>query len=135
MLEVLGQLTAVVAEDAHIMSRLLRAYLMTYNCHVVAEISAGDRVIAAIEQHKPNIVFLDINLPKRNGLDVLHEIKTRWPDLFTVMFSAHNTVDNVQKSVNWGADGFIVKPFSTIKVKEAIDNYIARQAPAKCISE
>ena len=102
---------------------MLRTNLLSLNCEIVAEIADGLEVMEAVEKTQPDIVFLDINMPHKSGLDVLLDIKNRFADLFVVMVSAHNTVDNLQKAFERKANGFVVKPFTNPKIKEAVLNY------------
>ena len=88
-----------------------------------AEVDNGDEVIDRIRELSPDIVFLDISMPGKNGLDVLQELKSKFPNVFVAMISGHNTFDNIKRSMELGADGFVVKPYTTIKIRELIDKY------------
>jgi two-component system chemotaxis response regulator CheY len=85
--------------------------------------SNGQDAFAKIEAHKPDLIFLDIELPDINGIDVLKRIKSEAPQAFVIMVSGESTIANVKGSLTNGAAGFIVKPFSAIKVSEALRNY------------
>lgn len=76
-----------------------------------------------IEQEKPDIIFLDIELPDINGIEILKRIKSEHPGSFVIMVSGQSTIANVKESLTSGAAGFIVKPFSGDKVMEALKNY------------
>lgn len=86
---------------------------------VLGELSAGAAILEAasyqaalglIEQNDDiRLVLLDLHLPDRNGLDVLAELRERFPAIAVVMQSAFNDRDNVLKSLNGGALGFIPK--------------------------
>ena len=62
-------------------------------------------------------------MPGKNGLEVLQEIKAEFSDLFVAMISGHNSFDNIKRSMELGADGFVVKPYTSIKIREMIDKY------------
>ncbi|WP_455204200.1 response regulator [Kaarinaea lacus] len=119
----MSKMTALIAEDVEIMSRLLKSNLRTYDCEVIVEEKDGANVIMQIENSKPDMVFLDINLPNKSGLDILAEIKSKHPQLFVVMTSAEATMENIRKSLELGASGFLSKPFSGVKIKEIMGNY------------
>lgn len=68
--------------------------------------------MAAYKNHKPNIVFLDIHLPGRNGKEILNDIRAFDENAFVIMLSADSNKDNVVDSVRGGARAFITKPFT-----------------------
>lgn len=123
-----NKIKALIAEDVELMRRLLRTSLLSMNCEIAAEVSDGARVKYNVQESQPDIVFLDINLPNKNGLDVLEELKSHYPDLFVVIVSAHNSVENIQISLQRKADGFLAKPFTILKIKETLENLKERQA-------
>lgn len=69
---------------------------------------------------QPDIVFLDIQLPDGDGYDVLDWIMWHDPGAYVVMFSSHNDLDNIMKSFENGANGFVAKPF----IKDTLLHYI-----------
>jgi DNA-binding NtrC family response regulator len=85
--------------------------------------SNGQDTFAKIEQHNPDLIFLDIELPDMNGIEILKRIKAQDPKSFVIMVSGESTIDNVKGSLSNGAAGFIVKPFSGSKVFEALRNF------------
>ena len=117
------KIKVLVADDVRIMRSLLRSNLATFECEIVSEVDNGDDVAEQVRHHVPDIVFLDINMPGKNGLDVLQEIKSEFSGIFVAMISGHNTFDNIKRSMELGADGFVVKPYTAIKIREMIDKY------------
>ncbi|HID55631.1 TPA: hybrid sensor histidine kinase/response regulator [Candidatus Poribacteria bacterium] len=63
---------------------------------------------------KPDVVLLDINLPKRNGFDLLREIRNRdeLANMQVIMLTAYGDVDSLTKALDLGADDYISKPFN-----------------------
>ena len=118
-----NRIKVLIAEDVELMRRLLRTSLLSLNCEVVAEVSDGELVSDAVDDNQPDVVLLDINMPRKNGLDVLLELKNRSPGLFVVIVSAHNSVENIKVSIDRNADGFLVKPFTNLKIKEVLENF------------
>ena len=85
--------------------------------------ATADHVAKAIELYmsfNPHLVFLDIQLPDGTGYEVLDWIKICNPDAYVVMFSSHNTIDNIMRADENGASGFIPKPFS----KQSLLHYV-----------
>ncbi|MGP9801653.1 response regulator [Rheinheimera sp. NSM] len=70
--------------------------------------------------HQPHIVFLDIELPDSSGLELLAQFKQTRPQCRVVMISGASTLENVTRSIQMGAETFIVKPFSGEKILSAM---------------
>src|SRR3989344_8068373 len=77
-----------------------------------------------VEETFPDLVILDIMLPKMNGFDVLLKIKSdaRTKDVPVLMCSALNTMGDVEKCCQWGAEGYITKPFNLSRVTQKIES-------------
>lgn len=111
---------AFVVEDDSFSRRLVRNALNDRaNLIMVSE----GRFLAELYVEKaPHIIFLDIDLPDVNGLELLQMLKSIDPDAFVVMLSGNGDRQNVMKAIDLGAKGFIGKPFS----KEKLINYLKR---------
>jgi len=78
----------------------------------IIEVGHGSEVLTAYKKHQPDITFLDIHLPGKNGKDILLDIKGIDAEAFVIMLSADSNKDNVVDSVRGGARAFITKPFT-----------------------
>jgi two-component system nitrogen regulation response regulator NtrX len=77
----------------------------------------GDEALASIaSEGLPDLVLLDIAMPGRDGVEVLVELRERWPALPVVMMSGHGTVETAVRTTRHGAYDFIEKPLSIDKV-------------------
>lgn len=117
------KIRVLVADDIKVMRSLLKSNLSTFDVEIVSEVDNGDEVVELVRRHTPDIVFLDISMPGKNGLEVLQELKSEFADIFVAMISGHNTFDNIKRSMELGADGFVIKPYTAIKIREMIDKY------------
>jgi len=124
-MEIKKKLTAVVADDFQTMLSLLRQTLTILDCEVLAVADNGIVALEKIDLLKPDLVFLDIEMPGMTGLQVLDSLQSKGIDVFKVIVSSHTSVDNVKLALARGADGFVVKPYSTSKIKQVIDKYYA----------
>jgi len=113
----------LVADDIEIMRSLLRSTLATFDCEVVAEVDNGIEVLEQAHLFQPDIIFLDISMPGKTGLEVLQEKKEQVATCFVVMISGLNTFENIKSAMELGADGFVVKPYTAIKIREMIHKY------------
>jgi len=79
-----------------------------FNVQIAAD---GQQAIQRLKSSKPDIILLDIRLPKTNGLEVLKRIRER-DDIPVIVLTALNDEETILQAFNLGADDFITKPFS-----------------------
>ncbi len=82
----------------------------------------GAKVITQYLNHNPDIVFLDIHMPGKNGLETVKDLIALDPDAFIILLSADSSADNVLKALEEGAAGFLSKP----PAKEKVQDYISQ---------
>ncbi len=111
---------ALIADDDEITRVLLRSMLRQNHVEVVGEARNGADAQVLCGKFRPDVLFLDINMPRINGMEALKEIKSSHPGIAVIMISSDATLQNVQTACSGGADNFIVKPFSQAKVMDAI---------------
>ena len=119
--------TVLIADDIESMRKMIKLILINNGFNNIVEAANGHQTLNLFKLRHPELVFLDINMPMKNGIDCLREILIENPLTFVVMVSANSTVANVRKCIKAGAKGFIVKPYSTNKVEdilEAFDEYV-----------
>lgn len=117
-------LVVLLVEDDNFIASLVSMTLRPQ--HEVLMVENAVEALRKYERAAPDIVFLDIELPDINGLEVLKEIMACDTDAFVVMLTSHGYFSNVKIAIDIGAKGFISKPFN----KLTLDSYIVR-----CISE
>jgi two-component system chemotaxis response regulator CheY len=94
----------------------------------VIQAKDGIDALQMLRKQPCDMVFLDIEMPKQNGIDTLKEIHQMAPSTFVTMLSCHSSLGNVKEAISSGAGGFIVKPFSGEKVKEALAHFARHYA-------
>jgi two-component system chemotaxis response regulator CheY len=119
----MDKIKVLLADDVKVMRSLLKSNLSAFDVEIVSEVDNGDQVLDLVRTLAPDIVFLDISMPGKSGLDVLQELKAEFADIFVAMISGHNTFENIKRSMELGADGFVIKPYTAIKIREMIDKY------------
>ncbi len=115
----------IVEDDTLIVSMLSRA-LIKEDYDVRAN-AVPDELIDKINAFYPDVVILDINLPEKNGLDILQEIKNKKITAGVLMLTADDTAETAVKAMKLGADDYITKPFNIDKVKIVIKNIIEKE--------
>ncbi len=115
------QHTVLVVDDEPFICRSLSFVLRKGN-YIVVEARNGEEALAAIRLHKPDLVFMDVMMPKKNGYEVCQELKSDsgLSDIHIVMLSAKGQESDKEKALTLGADEFMTKPFSPAGVVERV---------------
>ena len=90
-------------------------FLMKREGFEVAVAADGEAALRSVEEKKPDLVLLDIMLPKKNGFEVCQTIRANpeWQSIKVVMLTAKGRDTEVAKGTALGADAYMTKPFST----------------------
>lgn len=117
--------TAVVADDSGTMRQLLKAILAHAAVDVVGEAWDGKQAVELVAERRPDIVFLDIDMPVMDGLEALAAIHAAQPAVKVLMVTGNAHREAILQASQSGARGYILKPFQPAKVVEAIDKLLA----------
>ncbi len=93
-----------------------------FNVQIAAD---GQQAIQRVQSSKPDVILLDLRLPKMNGLDVLRRIREA-DDIPVIVLTALNDEETILKAFNLGADDFVTKPFSPRQLTARIRAVIRR---------
>lgn len=107
----------LIADDDPLIRSLIDAGLSPHAS--VYESKDGSDAVSLYLEYLPDIVFLDIHMPGKSGIDILREIIRYDPDAHCIMLSADAVKDKVVGTHQIGSKGFIVKPFSRQKIEAA----------------
>jgi two-component system chemotaxis response regulator CheY len=110
----------LVVDDAAFMRKLLSDALASGGHEVVGEAGNGSDAVDRFQELKPELTTLDITMPEKDGLAALAEIMAIDPNAKVVMCSALGQESKVLEAVKLGARDFVVKPFQTDRVLEAV---------------
>jgi two-component system, chemotaxis family, chemotaxis protein CheY len=116
----------LIADDAAYMREMLRDILTQGGYTVVAEASDGDEAVEAFGENTPDLVTLDIVMPRKSGLEALREIMQRDPGACVVMCSALGQEALVKDMLAAGARGYLVKPFKPDQVLDVVGKALAK---------
>jgi DNA-binding response OmpR family regulator len=106
-------------------------FLMKEAGYVVRTAVDGEAALAAIEECPPDLVLLDVNLPKRNGYEVCEAVRANpaWKGVRILMLTAKGRDVERQKGFAMGADEYVTKPFSTHEVVNKVRAMLGEGAP------
>lgn len=99
----------LVVDDEASIRRTLRE-ILEYEDYAVSEAEDGEAAIAALRKERPDLVLLDIKMPKKDGMEVLAIASEEMPEVPVVMISGHATVETAVEATKLGAFDFIEKP-------------------------
>lgn len=77
--------------------------------------------LAFLQQQLPDVILMDINLPDKNGIDLCKEVKEKYPSVFILGLSTFNQQSFIQKMMNNGASGYVLKNATQEELMEAIE--------------
>ena len=106
--------TILIAEDEADIRNILRLYLESENYEVL-EAADGESAVAAVRNGSPDLVILDIMMPKLDGFAVVRAIRQQ-SDIPVLILSARNQDNDKILGLNLGADDYIAKPFSALEI-------------------
>jgi DNA-binding NarL/FixJ family response regulator len=112
----------VVIADDHTLVRqsVLKAVRHEDNVEVVGEAGDGPGALAAVAEHDPDLLVVDIAMPGMDGLAVAEQLRRERPQLRVVFLSMHDDDGSLQRAVALGAAGFVSKSASIEELQEAI---------------
>lgn len=119
--------TILVAEDSSLIRRLIVTALRPLECTVI-EACDGAEAISLADEHNPDLVLLDVVMPKVDGYSVLETLRSRegCQDCLIVMLTAAGSDDDLQRGRDAGADAHIVKPFESVVLRQTIEGLLER---------
>ncbi len=97
---------------------------------IVAEATNGIECLEKLNIYEPDVLLLDINMPEKNGIEVLREMKANNSPVKVLILTVHNELEYLMNAVDIGVDGYILKDSEFVELKRAInavlegENYI-----------
>ena len=110
----------LLVDDAAFMRMMLKNTLTQAGYTDLIEAEDGVKAVEAYTAEKPDLVFMDITMPNKDGLETLKEIKAMDPGATIVMCSAMGQETMVVEAIQLGALDFIVKPFKPDRILQTV---------------
>jgi two-component system chemotaxis response regulator CheY len=128
--------TAVIVDDSPIVRIQLRQILSRIGCTIVAEAASGDEVRALYEQHRPDLITLDIVMPGKDGVTAAVELLRAHPSATIIMCTSLTTRDKILACQKAGVCHYLLKPFDPQRAEQVFkfaldrgDTAVVRSAP------
>jgi two-component system chemotaxis response regulator CheY len=114
----------LITDDAAFMRMMLKKIVTEAGYEVVAEAENGHEAVRLFDEHRPDLVTMDITMPEMNGIEALEKIKAIDPKAKVLICSAMGQQNMVIDAIQKGAIDFIVKPFDKNRITEALQKAI-----------
>lgn len=129
----------LIADDHPLVAQGLRALIASF-CDVVALVDDARQVEAAVDEHRPDLVLLDLSMPHRNGLELLRALHKQFPAVRLLVVTMHLDRAIAEQALLNGADGFIPKEAPADELHTAIvtvlhgRRYLSPRVPRRTFS-
>ena len=116
----------VLADDHTILREGLRALLTAEDeILVVGEAQDGREAVRCVERLEPDLLLMDLSMPRMSGMDAIREIKKRYPDTKIIALTVHKTEEYLLTTLQAGADGYVLKDATHDELVMAIRTVMA----------
>jgi len=89
----------------------------------------GDEALAEVERFRPDLVLLDVMMPRRDGYEVCQTLRASgWTDLVIIMLTAKGRETEVSRGLTVGADAYVTKPFATAELVDTVNRLLGEGA-------
>jgi two-component system alkaline phosphatase synthesis response regulator PhoP len=115
----------LIADDNDANRELLEAYLVNVECEIETSVD-GDDTIAKVHAFHPDLVLLDVMMPKRSGFEVCKQIKEdpQTKRVMILMVTALNELGDIERAVAAGTDDFLSKPVNKVELLKRVDTML-----------
>jgi two-component system, response regulator PdtaR len=117
-------LRVVTADDDGLTLMVLRKILTGMGHEVVGEAGDGEKAVAVVKEHKPDLCIFDIRMPKLEGIEAARQIQAHHPTP-VIILSAHTESGLGTEAASVGAYAYLVKPFTAGQLKPAVELALA----------
>ena len=116
----------VVDDDQAVRDSLRRS--LSFNGYTVTMAEDGEKALDQISADRPDLVVLDVMMPKMDGLNVCRELRSRGDDIPVLMLTARNSVSERVSGLDAGADDYLPKPFALEELLARVRSLLRRAA-------
>ncbi len=119
-------LNIMVVDDSSITVKKLSKALEKLGHTVVQMARSGREAVDLYGRVNPDLVTMDITMPDMDGIEATRQIRSQYKDALIIMVTSHGQEQMVMDAISAGARGYIIKPFESKKLEEAINTVIQR---------
>lgn len=116
----------LICDDSILARKQLKDIISVAGTPTILEANNGETAVQIYKDEKPNLVFLDIVMPKKDGNKVIEEIMAFDKDATIIIVSSVGTHTQLKSALEAGAKDFIQKPINKVQILDAVDKYLGR---------
>ena len=109
----------LVVDDDAVFREELSTLLSDWG-HQVEAVSSGAKAMEALETAEFDVIFSDVRMPRMNGIELLRQVRERWPRVYVVMITGFGTVEAAVEAMKLGAFDYVRKPFRSEAVQRIV---------------
>ena len=122
------RIRVMIVDDHPMVARGIQSILETYNDILIVGISQnGQQAISQVETLQPDVILMDLNMPRLGGLSATEILLERFPNLRILVLSMHDNPQYISSALNHGAMGYVLKDVPTEEIKLAIDTVMRNE--------
>lgn len=116
-----NDINIIIADDHEIVrTGIRRLLIIDKHIKILDEAQNGFDAVNIARTNKPDIALLDIHMPKMDGIEATHLIKSEFPEMLVVILTAFEDAKHLEKALNAGADGYLTKDISAKQLVESL---------------
>lgn len=119
----------LIADDEHAICEAF-SELLRREGHTPLVASSGQQALQLVEQERPEVVFMDVQMPNMGGLAALADINSRHPELPVIVMTAYGTIHTAMEAMHSGAFDYLGKPVELPQIRSLLERALHRPQPA-----
>lgn len=119
--------TLMIVDDSNIIRNRIERSIQGLDIQVVATASDGVKAVEMFKEHKPDLVTMDLTMPNLDGLECIKQIRALSQNTSILVVSALSDRQTGLRALQYGARGFICKPFTDEQLVIALNKLISHQ--------
>jgi DNA-binding NtrC family response regulator len=123
--------SVLLVDDEPAVGLVLKSLLKQAGFKPVEDVTSGASALELLERRPFDVVISDIRMPGMDGMTLLREVKTRWPDLPVVMLTAHGTIELAVEAMRAGAADFLLKPIDDEQLVPVLRRVLDTSRPGR----
>ncbi len=124
-LTIKSKIRTLIVDDNSILRKGLKSVLFSSPIFdIVGEAADGLEAVDSVEKYHPDLVMMDLFLPRIDGINATQEIKKKWPGTKILVFTVHNTPEYLTAVLKAGADGYLSKDSSHSELIQSIQDIL-----------
>jgi len=123
----LNELKVLICDDSILIRKKFKDIIFALGCEQIYETADGQQAIEVYKEQKPDLVFMDIVMPIKTGIEALSDIMSYDLSAKVIIVSSIGTNNKLKEAIQLGAYDFFQKPIDEGQLKKVIMNYIEKE--------